>query len=148
MLSKGHSTNIYLSHAPPNSIILTIFTLLHPGADTRYKPPIIHMYGRKNKKKMAQPVALWMEPSVVVLHHTSSISKMLIFCFKNLSKKLMWPWYQKPAKFDQQWQQSWQSSSQYFRARPSLFPSAFAGPQNLLLIYYGTHLITYLTHAH
>ena len=36
----------------------------HPGGvgvDTRYKPPIIHMYGRKNKKKMAQPVALWKE---------------------------------------------------------------------------------------
>ena len=31
-------------------------------ADTRYKPPIIHMYGRKRKKKTAQPVALWMEP--------------------------------------------------------------------------------------
>nr|XP_023920440.1 uncharacterized protein LOC112031970 [Quercus suber] len=37
----------------------------HPGgvgADTRYKPLIICMYGRKRKKKMAQPVALWMEP--------------------------------------------------------------------------------------
>ena len=29
---------------------------------TRYKPPIIRMYGRKRKKKTAQPVALWMEP--------------------------------------------------------------------------------------
>ena len=37
----------------------------HPGevgANTRYKPPIIRMYGRKNKKKTVQPVALWMEP--------------------------------------------------------------------------------------
>ena len=33
------------------------------GADTRYKPPIIHMYGRKSKKKTAQPVALWMKPA-------------------------------------------------------------------------------------
>ncbi|KAL0000518.1 hypothetical protein SO802_014299 [Lithocarpus litseifolius] len=34
----------------------------HPrrvGADTRHRPPIIHIYGRKNKKKTAQPVALW-----------------------------------------------------------------------------------------
>ena len=37
----------------------------HPGgvgADTRYKPPIIRMYGRKSKKKTVQPVALWMKP--------------------------------------------------------------------------------------
>ncbi|KAL4626266.1 hypothetical protein ACB092_05G083900 [Castanea dentata] len=37
----------------------------HPGgvgADTRYRPPIIHTYGRKCKKKTVQPVALWMEP--------------------------------------------------------------------------------------
>ena len=32
-----------------------------PGADMRYKPPITHTYRRKNKKKTAQPVALWME---------------------------------------------------------------------------------------
>ena len=32
------------------------------GVDTRYKPPIIRMYGRKSKKKTAQPVTLWMEP--------------------------------------------------------------------------------------
>ena len=31
------------------------------GADTRYKPPIMHTYRRKNKKKTGQPVALWME---------------------------------------------------------------------------------------
>ena len=37
----------------------------HPGGidvDMRYKPSIIRMYGRKSKKKTAQPVALWMEP--------------------------------------------------------------------------------------
>ena len=33
------------------------------SVDTRYKPPIIHMQGRKSKKKTAQPVALWMEPA-------------------------------------------------------------------------------------
>ena len=32
------------------------------GVDTRYKPPIIHMYGRRSKKKTAQPGALWMKP--------------------------------------------------------------------------------------
>ena len=32
------------------------------GADMRYKPPIICMYGRKRKKKTAQLVALWMKP--------------------------------------------------------------------------------------
>ena len=32
------------------------------GADTRYKPLIIRMYGRKSKKKTTQSVALWMEP--------------------------------------------------------------------------------------
>ena len=31
------------------------------GADTRYRPPITRTYRRKNKKKTAQPVALWME---------------------------------------------------------------------------------------
>ena len=35
---------------------------LEVGVDTRYKPPIIRMYGRKSKKKTAQPVALWIEP--------------------------------------------------------------------------------------
>ena len=37
----------------------------HPvrvGADIRYKPLIIRMYGRKSKKKMTQPAALWMKP--------------------------------------------------------------------------------------
>ena len=33
------------------------------GADMRYRPPIIRMYGRKSKTKTAQPVALWMEPT-------------------------------------------------------------------------------------
>ena len=34
---------------------------LNSGADTRYRPPITRTYRRKNKKKTAQPVALWME---------------------------------------------------------------------------------------
>ena len=45
-----HSTRLSSSH--PGEV----------GVDTTYKPPIICMYGRKSKKKTAQPVALWMEP--------------------------------------------------------------------------------------
>ena len=45
-----HSTRLSSSH--PGEV----------GVDTRYKPPIIRMYGRKSKKKTAQPVTLWMEP--------------------------------------------------------------------------------------
>ena len=32
------------------------------GADTRSKPPITCTYKRKSKKKIVQPMALWMEP--------------------------------------------------------------------------------------
>ena len=48
--SDFHSTGSSSSH--PRGV----------GVDTKYKPPIICMYGRKSKKKTAQPVDLWMEP--------------------------------------------------------------------------------------
>ena len=55
----------YISNLDNNlSIIKEMLTnaLRAFGADTRYKPPIIHMYGRRSKKKTAQPGALWMKP--------------------------------------------------------------------------------------
>ena len=42
--------------------IITLQLIWLSGADTRFKPPIICMYGRKSKKKTAQPMTLWMEP--------------------------------------------------------------------------------------
>ena len=48
--SDFHSTGLSSSH--PRGV----------GADTRYKPSIIHINGRKSKKKTVQPVVLWMEP--------------------------------------------------------------------------------------
>ena len=48
--SDFHSTGSSSSH--PRGV----------GADKRYKPSIIHINGRKSKKKTVQLVALWMEP--------------------------------------------------------------------------------------
>ena len=42
--------------------IITLQLIWLSGVDTRFKPPIICMYRRKSKKKIAQPMTLWMEP--------------------------------------------------------------------------------------